>query len=143
MSMKPKHFTNAEISDLLVRHDINPTAQRVVVTRTILERCAHLSAEDLFQIIEQMPDRRGVSLATVYNTLSLFAEKGLVREVIADPSRVFYDPNTSPHHHVYNVTTGELIDVDADRMQVSGMPSLPPGTSLEGVDVIVRVRSPS
>ncbi len=141
--MQLKQFTNAEISDLLVRHDINPTPQRVVVTRVILERCAHLSAEDLFQIIEQMPDRPGVSLATVYNTLGLLAQKGVVREVIADSSKVVYDPNTSAHHHVYNVTTGELFDVDAHLMQVTGMPSLPPGTSLEGVDVIVRVRTPS
>ncbi len=137
------HYTKAEVKDLLTAHGVNPTVQRVIVMQTILERCAHLSAEELYQIIEQSPDRRGVALATVYNTLSLFAEKGLVREVIADPSKVFYDPNTSPHHHVYNVTTGELIDVDAKRIQVTGLPSLPPGTNLEGVDVIVRVRSPS
>lgn len=143
MDMQLKQFTNAEISDLLVRHDINPTPQRVVITRAILERCAHLSAEDLFLIIEQTPDRPGVSLATVYNTLGLLAQKGVVRDVIADSSKVVYDPNTSPHHHVYNVTTGELFDVDANLMQVTGMPSLPPGTSLEGVDVIVRVRTPS
>ena len=134
-------YTKAEVKDLLTAHEVNPTTQRIIVLQTILERCAHLSAEELYQLIEQEPDRRGVALATVYNTLSLFAEKGLVREVIADPSRVFYDPNTSPHHHVYNVTTGELIDVDAKRIQVTGLPSLPPGTNLEGVDVIVRVRS--
>ncbi len=137
------HKSNAEVIDLLASHGVNPTIQRIIVMQTILEHCAHLSAEELYQIIEQSPGRQGVALATVYNTLSLFAEKGLVREVIADPSRVFYDPNTSPHHHVYNVTTGELIDVDADRIKVSGLPSLPPGTNLEGVDVIVRVRSPS
>ena len=142
MSVQSRHSA-AEIKDLLIAHGVNPTSQRIVVMQTILERCAHLSAEELYQIIEQSPGRRGVALATVYNTLSLFAEKGLVREVIADPSKVFYDPNTSPHHHVYNVTTGELIDVDARRIQVTGLPPLPPGTNLEGVDVIVRVRSPS
>lgn len=136
-------YTIAEIKELLASRGVNPTSQRIVVMQTILERCAHLSAEELYQLIEQNPERRGVALATVYNTLSLFAEKGLVREVIADPSKVFYDPNTAPHHHVYNVTTGELIDVDAERIQVTGLPSLPPGTNLEGVDVIVRVRSPS
>lgn len=138
-----KHHKVAEVKELLAAHGVNPTIQRIVVMQAILEHCAHLSAEELYQLIEQHPERRGVALATVYNTLSLFAEKGLVREVIADPSKVFYDPNIAPHHHVYNVTTGELFDVDAKRIQVTGLPSLPPGTNLEGVDVIVRVRSPS
>jgi Fur family iron response transcriptional regulator len=136
-------YTSADVRNLLSGHGINPTSQRVLVTRTLLERCTHLSAEELFRLIEQDPEHGGVSLATVYNTLSLLAEKGLVREVIVDPSRVFYDPNTAPHHHVYNVSTGELFDVDANRMRVTGLPPLPAGTDLDGIDVIVRVRSPS
>jgi Fur family iron response transcriptional regulator len=78
----------------------------------------------------------------VYNTLGLLAEKGLVREVIADPTKVFYDPNTAPHHHFYDVSTGELRDIDASQVQVSGLPPIPEGAVLEGVDVIVRYRHP-
>ena len=79
--------------------------------------------------------------ATVYNTLNLFLEKKLIREVIVDPSKVFYDPNTQPHHHIYNVDTGELADIDAAPIEVHGLPALPEGVVTEGVDIIVRVSS--
>ena len=81
------------------------------------------------------------SKATVYNTLNLFLEKKLIREVIVDPNKVFYDPNTAPHHHFYSVDTGELTDIDAAEVEISGLPPLPKGVVTEGVDIIVRIRS--
>ncbi len=80
------------------------------------------------------------SKATVYNTLNLFVEKGLIREVIVDPSKVFYDPNTEPHYHIYDVGSGRLTDIDASAVSISGLPQLPEGTVTEGMDVIIRVR---
>jgi len=82
------------------------------------------------------------SKATVYNTLNLFLEQRLIREVIVDPSKVFYDPNTEPHHHLYNIDTGELTDIDAGSIGITGLPPLPEGMVTEGVDIIVRVRKP-
>jgi len=81
-----------------------------------------------------------VSKATIYNTLGLFAERGLIREVIADPARVFYDPNIAPHHHFYDTSTGKLMDIPADDVQIQGLPALPEGMRMESVDVIVRIR---
>ena len=80
------------------------------------------------------------SKATVYNTLKLFLEKKLVRELIVDPARVVYDPNTEPHHHLYDVVTGRLTDIPAGDIRVTGLPPLPSGTVAEGVDIIVRTR---
>lgn len=130
--------SDAEIVELLRSHDIYPTTQRVIITRLLFEKCTHLSAEDVFRLVNA--DNRHVSKATVYNTLGLLAGKGVVREVIADPTRIFYDPNTQPHHHFFDVTKGELTDISADQIQVSSLPPLPPGARLEGVDVIVRLR---
>jgi len=76
----------------------------------------------------------------VYNTLSLFVEKGLIRQVMADPSKIFYDSNPAPHHHFYDASTGKLTDIDATNVKVSGLPPLPEGTTMEGVDVVVRLR---
>ncbi len=135
--MRPK--SEAEITELLRNHDIHPTSQRVIITRLLFEKCAHLSAEDVFHLVNT--DSRHVSKATVYNTLGLLAEKGVVREVIADPTRIFYDPNTAPHHHFFDVATGELTDISAEQIHVSGLPPLPNGAQLEGVDVIVRLRA--
>jgi Fur family iron response transcriptional regulator len=77
----------------------------------------------------------------VYNTLGLFAEKGILREVNVDPSRVFYDTNRSNHHHFYNVDSGELSDIDTGQVPVDQLPTPPQGTVLDGVDVIIRVRN--
>src|SRR3990172_7392185 len=112
--------SDAEIVELLRSHDIYPTTQRVIITRLLFEKCAHLSAEDVFRLVNT--DNRHVSKATVYNTLGLLAGKGVVREVIADPTRIFYDPNTQPHHHFFDVTTGELTDINADQIHVSSLP---------------------
>lgn len=138
MSIKPQPKSEAEIIELLRSHDIYPTNQRAIITRLLFEKCTHLSAEDVFRLVNA--DNRHVSKATVYNTLGLLAEKGVVREVIADPTRIFYDPNTQPHHHFFDVATGELTDISADQIHVSSLPPLPPGARLEGVDVIVRLR---
>jgi Fur family iron response transcriptional regulator len=64
----------------------------------------------------------------------------LVREVIVDPSKVFYDPNTTPHHHFYDMVSGELTDIPVAALTVSGVPLLPEGMLVESIDVIVRIR---
>lgn len=131
-------FTSDEIAARLRAHDINPTSQRVEIAQLIFTRCEHLSAEEVFALVNGKSVR--VSKATVYNSLGLFAERGLVREVIADPARVFYDPNTTAHHHFYDTTTGKLMDIPAEEVQISVLPALPEGMRMEGVEVIVRVR---
>lgn len=124
---------------LLRRHGIAPTHQRLEIAQVLFSRCQHLAAD---QILAMVNERHAeTSKATVYNTLNLFRDRGLIREVIVDPKRVFYDPNTGPHHHLYNVDTGEITDIASDALTLSGMPELPPGMVTEGVDIIVRVRA--
>ena len=138
MMARKKTFSFDETAAMLRGHGINPTSQRVEIAQLIFTRCEHLSAEDVFAMVNG--DSVRVSKATVYNTLGLFAERGLVREVIADPSRVFYDPNTAPHHHFYDTSTGKLLDIPAEAVQIRSLPTIPEGMRMEGVDVIVRVR---
>ena len=138
MNIPSKQEPDKDVVELLRRHDIHPTSQRVIIARVLFTHCTHLSAEDVFRLVNT--ENRRVSKATVYNTLGLFADKGVVREVIADPDRIFYDPNTDPHHHFFDVATGELTDISADQIHVTGLPPLPVGARLEGVDVIVRLR---
>jgi Fur family iron response transcriptional regulator len=65
----------------------------------------------------------------------------LIREVIVDPNRIFYDSNTAAHHHLYDVDQGTLMDIDATAVQISSLPPMPEGVTRVGIDVIVRVRS--
>jgi len=138
--MEPKLYNLAELIELLRERGISPTSQRLEVARTLFAHGDHVSAEAIFERVNTDESHSGrVSKATVYNTLGLFAEKGLIRQVIADPTRIFYDPNTEPHHHIYDVDSHTLVDVDDSDMKIRGMPVLPEGTRLEGVDIIVRV----
>ncbi len=135
------------IIQLLLAHNIQPTQQRVLVAEVLFARPQHLSADQIKDSINR-PDPDGaaaaagtkVSKATVYNTLGLFAQKGLVNEVIVDPSRVFYDSNTTPHYHRYNIDTGALEDIECDQLEIGRLPELPENIEVTGVDVIVRVR---
>src|SRR6202008_4839302 len=99
------------LAAVLRAHEINPTHQRIEIAYALFSRGAHLSADQLLAIVNGRYSE--TSKATVYNTLNLFLEKKLVREVIVDPSKVFYDPNTSVHYHMYDVLSGELTDIDA------------------------------
>ncbi|MPZ45111.1 MAG: transcriptional repressor [Betaproteobacteria bacterium] len=131
--------SSEDVAALLCSYGINPTRQRLQIARALFASPGHLSAD---QVLAAVNERRpATSKATVYNTLNLFRDRGLIREVIANPNKVFYDPNTAPHYHFYDVDTGELTDIDARSVEVTGLPPLPSGTVTEGVDIIVRVRS--
>ena len=137
--MDSTQYTRDTLAEVLRRHGINPTHQRIEIAHALFSRHEHLSADQVLALVnEGHPE---TSRATVYNTLNLFVEKGLIREVIVDPNRVFYDPNTTAHYHLYDVRTGRLTDIDAGGIQVSGLPLLPDGVVAEGMDIILRVRS--
>ena len=136
--MEKQSYTRDNMANLLRTHGINPTHQRIEIAYALFGRQAHLSAD---QIMAYVNDQHcETSKATVYNTLNLFKQQQLIREVIVDPSKVFYDPNTSPHHHFFNLETSELIDIDAEAVKIHGLPRLPEGMVTAGVDVIVRIR---
>ena len=122
----------------LASRGVMRTPQRVEIGQVLFARPQHLSAERILETLRAMGS--SVSKATVYNTLNLFAQKGLVRIVTVDPTRLYYDSTTSEHHHFYDADTGELIDIPAEEIEVSRLPQLPEGTVAEGVQVVVWVR---
>jgi Fur family iron response transcriptional regulator len=131
-------MTRDEAVSLLTDRGVLPTAQRVEIALLTLARAQHLSAEQIIASIKASGLR--ISKATVYNTLNLFCERGLLRTVDVDPTRQFYDSSTAAHHHFYNVDTGELTDIPLESVVLKVDTALPPGTEQAGVDVVVRVR---
>ena len=123
----------------LQKHGILPTRPRLEVPDILLHKPKHMSAD---QIISRLHEKGStVSKATVYNTLKVFEKKGLIKERIVDPERRFYDSSTHPHHHFYNVDSGTLTDIVADEIAITGLPDLPAGTTYEGIELIIRIRS--
>lgn len=130
-----------DVVRLLTRYGVSPTRQRVVIARVLFSRAQHLSAEEVWELVNGQDP--ATSKATVYNTLNLLSARGLIREVIAHPGKVYYDSNTSQHHHFYNVDTGALTDIGSQEIALSRLPDLPAGMVADGVEIIVRVRSKS
>lgn len=134
----PPRLNSTQAITLLRQHGITPTPQRVAIGRLLLARAQHLSADQLLEAVNRGEPR--VSKATVYNTLGLFLRKGLVRAVVVDPTKVFYDSNTRSHHHFYDIKTGALIDIEETEIGIPALPNLPNGTTIESVEIIVRLR---
>jgi len=127
------------IESMLREKGIVPTRQRIEIAQVLLEKHQHLSADQL-QARLSVSEGFVPSRATVYNTLRLFADHGLIREVVVDPQRVFFDSNVGPHHHYFDVERGELSDIPAESIKVTGLPPPPPGVVGEDIEVIVRIR---
>jgi Fur family iron response transcriptional regulator len=129
----------AEPLERLKRVSLRPTRQRLALARLLFSRGdRHVSAEQLHA--EAKAARVAVSLATVYNSLNQFTRAGLLREVVVEAGRSYFDTNTSDHHHVLAAHTGELVDIPPGAVSVSGLPPVPEGLEVERVDVVVRLR---
>jgi len=129
-------FTQA--LERLKRHGLRPTRQRLALVRLLFERGdRHVTADQLHAEAEAAGVR--VSLATIYNTLNQFTAAGVLREVVVEAGRSYFDTNASEHHHILVEPTGELIDIPASDVPVSAAPRLPEGMALRRMDVILRV----
>ena len=134
----PTDSSAAHARAILERNGIRPTAQRVRMAELLLAAPRHLTAEQILAALPQVSGR--VSKATVYNTLKLFVEQGLARQIHADPERCVYDSTMEPHHHFQNLETGEMTDIRPEDLAFGSMPPLPPGTEVVGVEVVIRLR---
>ncbi len=139
--MENTEWNKQRVLEVLRDAGVNPTSQRVEIGYALFSSCAHLSAEEIMQRVNA--DYPVVSKATVYNTLGLFAGHSLVREVIVEPGKVFYDPNVSMHHHFYYVDSGELQDIPAASLQIAKLPEIPADTEVDKVEVVIRLRHKS
>jgi Fur family iron response transcriptional regulator len=118
---------------------LRPTRQRVELAGHLFggpDR--HVTAESLHE--EMLRAGMPVSLATVYNTLHQFTAAGLLRQVVVDAARGYFDTNIGDHQHFFLEEEGTLMDIPGGAIAVSGVPSPPAGLAVDRVDVVVRVR---
>ena len=118
---------------------LRPTRQRVELAGLLFkDQDRHVTAESLHDEITRTGVK--VSLATVYNTLHQFTQAGLLRQVIVDAARSYFDTNTGDHQHFFLEKEGLLIDIPGETIAVAGVPAPPPGLTVDRVDVVVRVK---
>jgi|TARA_B100000315_G_scaffold259287_1_gene314729 Fur family iron response transcriptional regulator len=126
--------------DRLRNAGLRPTRQRLALAKLLFDdHDRHITAEILHG--EALDAKVRVSLATVYNTLHQFNEAGLLREIVVDSGRSYFDTNTSDHHHIFNEDSRELKDIDDGQIGLTGMPAVGTGQEISRIDVIVRVKN--
>jgi Fur family iron response transcriptional regulator len=123
---------------VLQSHGIAPTTQRIRVGEMLFGSPRHATADQVLAHLRA--DGARISKATVYNTLNLFAARGLLRQINVDPQRAYFDSNTGAHYHFHNLDTGELIDVEPPEVEFQRLPAPPDGMELAGVEVVLRLR---
>ena len=124
-----------EIEARLLEVGVHPTAQRIAICRYVLCQAEHPTAEQ----VKDWADKNfpKLSLATVYNTLHILVQAGLLRELrFPHSEKVIYDNNVSPHHHFLDEESGELFDLPPDEVAVS--PKLKSLFEVKQVDVLLR-----
>lgn len=118
---------------------LRPTRQRMELAGHLFRgHDRHVTAESLHD--EVVAAGIKVSLATVYNTLHQFTAAGLLRQVVVDAARGYFDTNTGDHQHFFLEDEGTLIDIPGDAIRVAGVPAAPTGMAVDRVDVVVRVK---
>lgn len=127
------------ILDRLRSVGLRPTRQRLALAKLLFDSGdRHVTAELLHT--EALDANIRVSLATVYNTLHQFTEVDLLREIVVESGRSYFDTNTSAHHHFFHVDEGKLQDIPLHEIALTAPPIAPAGKEIERVDVIVRLK---
>jgi len=117
---------------------LRPTRQRIALAKLLFEgEHRHVTAESLHGEAQEAAIR--VSLATVYNTLRQFTSANLLREIVVDSQRCYFDTNTDDHHHFFFEGSNHLEDIPGEDVVLSKLPTAPEGKSIKRVDVVVRV----
>ena len=123
--------------EALREHGIQPSAQRVAVADYVLHTDEHPSADQVFARVRKTFPM--LSRATVYNTLNLFVEKHLLRELVLAEGRVVFDPKTDAHHHFIDESTGRIHDIPWQAVKVSQIDRLK-GYEVSEYQVVIRGR---
>lgn len=123
----------------LAKNQINLTKQRLQIANLIFIKNQHFTAIDLIKKIKKL--KIHISQATVYNTLSLFESRGLLKVINLDNEQKFYDTNLNHHHHIFNINNNSLLDINENRISFSKLPKLPDSTELERTEVLIKVKN--
>lgn len=132
------HLSREQIAQEIENCGLKPTDQRVRIAEILMSTPKHMTAEQILTTVRTSGDP--ISKATVYNTLKVLAERGLIRQIHLDPERSVYDSTRAPHHHFHDLDTGELKDINPSEIEFSRFPALPEGMEAEAIEVVIRVR---
>ena len=133
---------NAKFTDKLRSSKLRPTKQRLKICEVLFNRDAtfHFTINDLVRIINEKLNEK-ISLATVYNTVHAFKQKGYLKEISINSDKNYFDTNTSEHHHFFDEQTNELIDCNKNDIEFVNVKKKIPGKKINSVEVLIKIAS--
>ena len=119
---------------------LRPTKQRIQICKVLFDRkdTFHFTVTDLIKILEKKISKK-ISVATVYNTVNALKEKAYLKEILIDSEKNYFDTNTSNHHHFYNESTKELIDLHDNEIGKINIKKTLPGKKIKSIEVLVKI----
>tara|TARA_Y100000590_G_scaffold277104_1_gene311086 strand:+ start:63 stop:479 length:417 start_codon:yes stop_codon:yes gene_type:complete len=119
---------------------LRPTKQRLAICRVLFDRkeTFHFTIEKLKKIIEK-GNKKKISVATIYNTVNAFKEKGYLKEISLKGNKTFFDTNTKHHHHFYDEDMSQLVDIEDKNISVNYLPKIPTGKKIKSLEVLVKI----
>ena len=127
-------------TDRLRASGLRPTQQRITICKVLFDRkeTFHFTVEKLKKIIEKKSNKK-ISLATLYNAVHAFKEKGYLKEISIKGNKNFFDTNTKHHHHFYDEDMSQLVDIEDKNISVNYLPKAPTGKKIKSVEVLVKI----
>ena len=134
---------NQTIEDKLRTSGLRPTKQRVKIAQFLFERekTFHFTVEQLDKFINSKIQDYKISLATFYNTVHAFKKAGHLKEILTSNNKSYFDTHTGPHHHFYDIKKNELIDIEANEIEIKNIPNPPKGKSIKNLDVVINIEN--
>ena len=119
---------------------LRPTKQRLAICKMLFDKkeTFHFTINKLKKIIEK-ESKKKISVATLYNTVNAFKEKGYLKEISLKGNKTFYDTNTKHHHHFYDEDMSQLIDIEDKNISINYLPKTPSGKKIKSVEVLVKI----
>ena len=133
---------NVDFIDKLRKSGLRPTRQRLKICEVLFDRenTFHFTINDLTKIISEKLSEK-ISLATVYNTVHAFKNKGYLKEISINSDKSYFDTNTTVHHHFFDEDTNELIDCDESNLEQVKIKNNITGKKINSVEVLIKVAS--
>ena len=119
---------------------LRPTKQRLAICSVLFDRkeTFHFTIEKLKKIIEK-GNKKKIYVATIYNTVNAFKEKGYLKEISLKGNKTFFDTNTKHHHHFYDEDMSQLVDIEDKNISVNYLPKIPTGKKIKSLEVLVKI----
>jgi Fur family iron response transcriptional regulator len=135
-------YNNSTFIEKLRSSGLRPTKQRIKICKLLFDRekTFHFTINDLSEKLKK-ETREKISLATIYNTVHSFKEKGYLKEISVNNNISYFDTNTSNHHHFLDINTNELIDLKKEHVEKIRIKKNLPGKKITSIEVLVKIEN--